>query len=176
MRFFSVGRRCCDYLLSWLMILVFAALTVDVLWGIFSRYVLAAQSPWTDELATTLLIWLSLLGAAFVYGEKGHLGVDYFVGKLDPLARRATELAGHGLVMFFAAVVMVYGGWVTVERTLEAGQVLPALGWEKGYVYSVVPLSGVFLLFYAAEGVAATFVSAVATGTNNVAPSGADFE
>jgi TRAP-type C4-dicarboxylate transport system permease small subunit len=80
------------------------------------------------------------------------LGVDYFVGKLDPAAQRLTELFAHLLVLIFALVVMVYGGSTLVERTLDANQLLPALGWKKGYGYSVVPLSGLFLAFYAIEG------------------------
>lgn len=47
---------------------------------------------------------------------------------------------------------MVYGGWILVDRTLDANQLLPALGWKKGYGYSVVPISGAFLIFYAIEG------------------------
>ena len=151
-RLLARGRAVCDFSLSWLVILLFTALTIDVLWGVFSRYVLHAQTRWTDELATTLMVWVSLLGAALVYGEKGHLGVDYFVGKLDPAARRLTELIAHVLVLIFAVVVMVGGGWILVDRALEANQLLPALGWKKGYGYSVVPLSGLFFLFYTIEG------------------------
>jgi TRAP-type C4-dicarboxylate transport system permease small subunit len=150
--FLARCRQFSDALLSWLVIVLFAALTVDVLWGVFSRYILHAQSTWTDELATTLMIWVSLLGAALVYGEKGHLGVDYFVGQLDPVAQKLTEVAAHALVLIFAAIAMVYGGWIMVDRTLAADQLLPALQWKKGYVYSVVPLSGLFFIFYAIEG------------------------
>jgi TRAP-type C4-dicarboxylate transport system permease small subunit len=145
-------RRVSDAVLSWLVIGLFAMLTLDVLWGVFSRYVLGAQTRWTDELATTLMVWVSLLGAALVFGEKGHLGVDYFVGKLDPAAQKLAELLSHLLVLTFAVVVMVYGGWVLVDRTLAANQLLPALGWKKGYGYAVVPLSGLFFAFYAIEG------------------------
>jgi TRAP-type C4-dicarboxylate transport system permease small subunit len=148
----ALGRKFSDFVLSWIVIALFAILTIDVLWGVFSRYILGAQTRWTDELATTLMVWVSLLGAALVYGEKGHLGVDYFVGKLDPAAQRLTELFAHLLVLIFALVVMVYGGSTLVERTLDANQLLPALGWKKGYGYSVVPLSGLFLAFYAIEG------------------------
>jgi TRAP-type C4-dicarboxylate transport system permease small subunit len=150
------GRRVSDRLLSWMVILAMAALTADVLWGVFSRYILGAQSLWTDELATTLMIWASMLGAALVYGERGHLGVDYFVGKLDPAAQNLVTIAVHVLVFAFAAGVMVYGGAVMVERTLDAGQVLPALGWKKGYTYLSVPICGAFLLFYALEGMLET--------------------
>ena len=146
------GRALSDFVLSWLVIALFAALTVDVLWGVFSRYVLGAQTRWTDELATTLMVWVALLGAALVYGENGHLGVDYFVGKLDPEAQRLSGLLAHVLVLLFAMAVMVYGGWILVDRALEANQLLPALGWKKGYGYSVVPLSGLFFVFYAFDG------------------------
>ena len=170
MRFLlTQGRKLSDFFLSWLVIALFAILTIDVLWGVFSRYILGAQTRWTDELATTLMVWVAMLGAALVYGEKGHLGVDYFVGKLDPAAQRVTEFAAHILVLIFAAVVMVYGGWIMVDRTLEANQLLPALGWKKGYGYSVVPLSGVFLVFYAIEGAVNSIVAATSpssTGDN----------
>lgn len=150
--FLARCRQLFDAILSWLVIVLFAALTLDVLWGVVSRYLLEA-SRWADELATTLMIWLSLLGAALVYGEKGHLGVDYFVGKLDPAAQRLMEIVSHVLVMIFAAAGMVYGGWVMVDRTLAADQLLPALQWKKGYIYLVVPLSGLFFVFYAILGI-----------------------
>ena len=62
------GRVLSDLILSGLVIVLFATLTIDVLWGVFSRYALGAQTRWTDELATTLMVWVSLLGAALVYG------------------------------------------------------------------------------------------------------------
>ena len=73
-------------------ILLVTALVLDVLWGVFSRYVLGAQSRWTEELATTLLIWVSLLGASVACGSKSHLGVDYFTQKLDPRAKATMEV------------------------------------------------------------------------------------
>ena len=152
MRFLARARAGSDFFLSWLIIALFAALTADVLWGVVSRYVLGAQTRWTDELATTLMVWVALLGAALVYGEKGHLGVDYFVGKLEPTAQRLVDCLVHLLVLIFALVVMLYGGWILVDRALDANQLLPALGWKKGYGYLVVPLSGLFFVFYALEG------------------------
>ena len=41
--------------LEWFTILLFMVLTIDVLWGVFSRYALGAQATWTDELARYLL-------------------------------------------------------------------------------------------------------------------------
>jgi TRAP-type C4-dicarboxylate transport system permease small subunit len=155
-RVLSAGRLLADRVLSWVVIIAMAALVLDVLWGVVSRYALRAQARWTDELATTLLIWVAMLGAALVYGQRGHLGLDYVVQKLDPAAQWLTQLIGHLLVLAFAVGVMIYGGWVMAERTLSSGQILPALGWPKGYTYFAVPVSGFFLSFYALDGLIGT--------------------
>ena len=137
--------------LEWFLILAFAVLTLAVLWGVFSRYVLGAQSVWTEELAINLLIWVSLLGAALTYEEKGHLGVDYFVGKLHPDAQKAGAVFVELVVLFFAGFGLLYGGWLLVSETLAAGQVTPALGWQKGYLYTAAPIAGLFFIIFSIE-------------------------
>ncbi len=147
----SVFTRCILPVVKGLeVLLVFgmAVLVVDVLWGVFSRYALGEQTRWTEELAVYLLVWISLLGAALTFREKGHLGVDYFVGKLEPSARRLSGIVVELIVFAFSAFALVHGGWNLVIKTFASGQVLPALNLPMGYVYSVVPISGVvFCLF-----------------------------
>jgi len=57
------------------------------------------------------------------------------------------------MVAFFAAAVMVYGGYVLVARTLESGQLSPAMEVQVGYMYLVVPISGAFILLFCAENI-----------------------
>lgn len=130
---------------------IFTALTLDVLWGVFSRHVMGRQSGFTEELAIYLLVWLSLLGAALTYAEHGHLGVDYFVKKLDDDAQKVAEVVVELLVIAFSASAMVYGGTVLVTETLASGQLSPALGVEVGYMYLAVPLSGIFFIIFSLE-------------------------
>jgi len=132
-------------------IVIMIVLVVDVLWGVFSRYAIGHQTRWTEEVATILLIWISFFGGSLTYAEKGHLGVDYFVGKLDPDAQRLNEILCHLIVGLFAAAAMIYGGWLLFSKTMASGQTLPALGIEAGYKYIVVPISGCFMLLFAIE-------------------------
>ena len=37
-----------------------------------------------------------------------------------------------------------------VAQTLESGQVVPALGWPKGYIYLAIPVGGAFMTLAAA--------------------------
>ncbi len=132
-------------------IILVAVLVLDVLWGVFSRYVLDAQSRWTEELATMLLIWVSLLGAAVAFAAKAHLGVDYFVAKFDPSVQRLIEGFVQILVFLFSAFVLIHGGNILVSKTLAAGQLSPAMGLKVGYMYLAVPISGVFICLLCIE-------------------------
>jgi TRAP-type C4-dicarboxylate transport system permease small subunit len=130
---------------------VVAALVLDVLWGVCSRFVLQSPSRWTEEAATSLLVWVSLLGAAVAFGRREHLGLDYVVKQLDPDARRLAAIVGQVIVIVFAAAALVGGGFVLVKETLAAGQRMPALGIKQGYVYLAVPISGLFIILFGCE-------------------------
>jgi TRAP-type C4-dicarboxylate transport system permease small subunit len=129
-------------------ILVTGFLVIDVVWGVFTRYVLGHQSPWTEELARMLLIWVSLLGASIGFIRKSHLGVDYFVNKLNQKWQAIGQLVVYLLVAVFAAIVLVYGGYRLVSSALLNGQPSAALRIQWGYVYLAVPISGFFIVIF----------------------------
>lgn len=138
--------------LEWFTILLFTALVLDVIWGVISRYVPGiVPSDWTEEMAVYLLIWVSLFGGALTYREYGHLGVDYFVGKLDLSAQRVAAIVVEISVLVFAGFALVYGGSRLVAETLASNQLTPVLQWKIGYLYSAVPVSGLFFCAFAIE-------------------------
>ena len=131
---------------------LFAALVLDVLWGVLSRYWPGIPpSDWTEELAIVLLVWVSLLGGALTYREHGHLGVDYLVAKLHPDARRLSAVCVEILVLVFAGFALCYGGYRLVADTLAAGQLMPVLQLKTGYTYLAVPVSGLFIAGFCIE-------------------------
>jgi TRAP-type C4-dicarboxylate transport system permease small subunit len=135
-------------LLEWVCIGLMGALILDVLWGVISRFVLRAPARWTDELATFLLIWVAMLGAAVAHREAAHLGVNWLAERLEPRVQQWVRRFVHVMIILFAAIVMVWGGVVLVQDRFRSGQVLPALGWSKAWMYMAVPVSGVFIVAY----------------------------
>lgn len=127
-----------------------AILVLDVIWQVFTRYVLRDPSTWTEELATMLLMWVALLGASVAFHRKGHLGVDYFIGKLSPNNKTLVELLVYLIIAFFA-VIMIYGGYKIVSFTLLTNQLSAALEIKMGYVYLVLPISGFFIFILSIE-------------------------
>ncbi len=130
---------------------VMGLLVVDVVWGVFTRYVTRHPSSWTEELARMLLIWVGLLGASIGVIRKSHLGVDYFVGKLNERWRTIGQLVVYLLIAVFAAVVLIYGGYKLVSLTLATSQPSPALNIQWGHVYLALPISGFFIVLFSIE-------------------------
>lgn len=138
-------------ILEWVLVGLMAALVLDVVWQVASRYLLKSPSAWTDELATLLMIWVALLGASVAFFKGGHLGVDFLVSKFSPAARRAAEILAFLLIALFGGAVLVYGGLKLVTLVLLTDQVTPALGVKLGHVYLSLPISGAFTLLFAIE-------------------------
>ena len=145
-------KKVLDRSLELLVMVVVAVLVVDVLWQVFTRFILKNPSIWTEELAVFMLIWVSLLGAAVALNRGAHLGIDYFVGKLSPKKRLYTEVFAFLCISLFSVTVMVLGGINLVVSTLNLQQLSPTLGIKVGYVYLVIPISGFFLALYSVIG------------------------
>ena len=134
--------------IEWLLIVTFSLLVLDVLWQVFGRYVLNQSYSFTEEFARFALIWLTILGAAYLNGRREHLAMDYWLNKLEPAAR-ARRMRIIELIMFvFALVIMVVGGGNLVYTTLRLGQLSAAMQVPLGLVYAVVPFSGLLIMFF----------------------------
>jgi TRAP-type C4-dicarboxylate transport system permease small subunit len=149
---FKSIKKLLDRSLELLVMVVVAVLVVDVSWQVFTRFIMKDPSTWSEELAVFMLIWVSLLGAAVALNRGAHLGIDYFVGKLQPRKRLYTEIFVFLCMALFSFTVMILGGIELVASTLRLKQLSPALGIKVGYVYLAVPISGFFLVLYSVIG------------------------
>lgn len=146
--FLNTIKNKIDGALRWALVVIMAVMTINVLWQVFSRFVLGDPSSFTDELARYLLIWIGILGAAYVAGQKLHLAIDLLATKLEGNSKSYLEIFIQGCIFMFAFVVMVIGGLRLVYVTLTLEQISAALQIPLGYVYMAVPLSGLLMMFY----------------------------
>ncbi len=132
-----------------LLVLIFGLLVIDVVWQVVSRYVIGQSSSFTEEYARFSLIWLTVLGAAYINGQKeGHLSMDFLLSKLSAEKRQARQKVIQWLMAIFALVIMVVGGGNLVYTTLSLGQMSSALQIPLGYIYAIVPLCGLIIIFF----------------------------
>jgi len=130
------------------LVILMSVLVLDVLWQVFSRYLLASPSSFTDELAGFLLIWVGVLGAAYVAGRKEHLAIDILIQRSSPARQRSLGFFIHALILLFALSVMVIGGSSLVYSRFVLNVKSAALQLPLGYVYSVLPISGAVIVYY----------------------------
>jgi len=138
-----------DKLLELALIVLMGANVLNVLWQVFTRFVLRNPSSFTEELARYLLIWVGLLGASYAAGKKMHLAIDVVLQALKKKTKIWTEIIIQISLFLFSFFVMVIGGLRLVTITLTLNQISAALRIKLGYVYLVLPLSGLLIMFYA---------------------------
>jgi len=129
-------------------IVIMAVLVVDVLWQIFSRFILSNPSSFTDELARFLLIWVSLLGGAYMLGKRLHLSIDLLSHRLNEKQSLILDCFAQIVILLFVVSVLIVGGSRLVFVTLFLEQTSAALNVPLGYVYSVLPISGSIMILY----------------------------
>lgn len=146
-----------ERLIGWLeKILAFlmAVLVVDVIWQVVTRFLLNNPSSFTDELARFLLIWLGLLGAALVSGHKMHLAIDLVSGGIhNPRLLRNLAIFIESAVVISTLGIMVWGGGKLVYTIWSLGQTSTALQIPLSVVYSIIPLSGLLIAYFAFEDI-----------------------
>ncbi len=111
--------------------------------GVVSRYVLNAPLTWTDELASTLFVWMVMLGAAIALQRGEHMRL--VLGRKRMSAVWQARLSGFAVivtVLFLAEVLWPAWRYQVNQSVIET----PALGipasWHAGAL-----LAGFALLF-----------------------------
>ena len=137
-----------DKIIELLLVSILSAMVINVLWQIITRYFSASPSSFSDELARYLMIWLGLMGSAYVSGKKEHVSIDYFLKKLNHKKKVLLNRLIDFIILFFAFFVMIIGGGHLVFVTIKLEQLSPSLQIPMGFVYSVIPLSGLIIIFY----------------------------
>ena len=160
---------CC--LLEAALIIAVLVLVLDVLWGVITRwsgtfvvwlsergieawnFLPRGQNEFSEEIARFLLIWISLLGGAVAFGEKAHLGVDYFVSKFDAAAQKLIAVIGQIIILIFAVSIFIVGGSNIVMNNMQqtAPALGPQIGLQMGHVYLALPIAGAFMIIFTLE-------------------------
>ncbi|MGB5418490.1 TRAP transporter small permease [Algibacter sp.] len=135
-------------ILEWFMIIIFALLVLDVLFQVFSRYLLGTSFTWTEEFARFALIWMTILGAAYLNGTQEHLSMDFLYQKFSQTNKRKASILIEVLIFLFALIVMVIGGLNLVYTTLHLEQLSGTLRIPLGYVYAIMPFSGFLIMCF----------------------------
>lgn len=122
------------------------AMVLFAMWQVLSRYLFNDPSVVSEEFLRFSLIWLSIVAAAYVAGKSKHVSFELFYEALTPPGQRRLNMLIQTIFIIFALVIMIYGGLKAVAVSLT--QLSPVLKIPMGYIYSVLPVSGVLITIY----------------------------
>lgn len=128
-------------------VIIFAVLVLVTTWQVVSRQALNDPSTWSEELSKILFVWLSFVGSAFLFGERGHIAVDYLARRFPLRVQKIMAVFVQLVILFFALVAMVWGGYLAAS--IAWNQNLTALPLAIGWVYVVIPVAGLFIAVFA---------------------------
>lgn len=140
-------RKVIDTVLSSACAVIFAAMVVIGTYQIVTRFIFKSPSTVSEELLTYSFTWMALLSSAYVFGKRDHMRMGFMADKASPGGQKALSILGEVLILLLASSVMVYGG-VTITK-LTMTQSTASLGIPMGVVYTIIPISGLLIVFYA---------------------------
>jgi tripartite ATP-independent transporter DctM subunit len=105
--------------------------------GVITRYVFHKPLVWSDELASVLFLWLSMLGAVVALRRGEHMRMTGLVNRVNPRAAALLEALALTIPIAFLALVM----WPAFEYAYEEMPVVsPAMELSNAWRASAIPV------------------------------------
>ena len=108
-------------------IVVFAAIALVAAcailsYSVLSRALFKAANYWQDEAAVFLLVGATFMTAAYVQQNRGHIGIEAFVGLLSPFANKVRLWLVDVATLLFCAF-FTWKSWTLAHEAYVDGQV-----------------------------------------------------
>ncbi|NPC54634.1 TRAP transporter large permease [Caenimonas soli] len=105
--------------------------------GVITRYVFHKPLVWSDELASVLFLWLSMLGAVVALRRGEHMRMTGLVNRVKPRTAALLEALALTIPLAFLALVM----WPAFEYAYEEMPVVsPAMELSNAWRASAIPV------------------------------------
>lgn len=139
-------RKSLDRLLEVICCLILTVMVAVSCWQVISRYVVGRPSTITEELLRFMLVWISMLGMAYVAGKQQHISLTLLLDKVSARMRQWWMIVLQMTFIAFSMWILIIGGMKI--SAISMLQISPALGVPMGQVYYALPLSGGLIIIY----------------------------
>ena len=133
-------------ILETILALLVMVMVVGCFWQIFTRFILGNPSKYTEEFLRYALIWLTMLGVPYAYGQERHISIQFISKTFQPKNSLINKIGIEVLITVLSVFGMIAGGWMVT--TNAAGQISPAMQIPMEVYYVCVPISGVLMVIY----------------------------
>lgn len=138
-------KKIIDRIIEILITIIMGIMVVAVCWQVFTRYVLKNPSVYTEEALRYLLIWTTMVGAAYAYGKRKHLSINIIINKFSNHILIIDTMINI-VIIIFCIVVLLFGGFNLLQTA--DGMVSAAMGIPMQYVYLSIIVCAILFIFY----------------------------
>ncbi|HIW20599.1 MAG TPA: TRAP transporter small permease [Candidatus Dorea intestinavium] len=128
-----------EYLCSIALIIMVIVTFVNV----FSRKISWINLSFSQELVTTMFVWVCCLAAASAFKDDSHMGFSFLTDKLKNGAKRLHTLF-RIIIISLNYLIWVFWGFIMVIRQYEYGLKTGVLEMPSWLIGLAIPLSGIF--------------------------------
>lgn len=117
-------------------------------WQVITRFLLNNPSKYTEEFLRYALIWMTMLGVPYAYGQERHISINIVTKTFSLKGSLFTRMVIEVIVMILCVTVFIAGGIMVTMNS--AGQISPALQLPMPLYYVGLPICGALTLIYSA--------------------------
>ena len=128
------------------LVILMITMLVDMMLGVFFRYVVGQALSWSEEVGTLCLIWMTFVGGAIGITRGSHFAMQLLLDTLRPKAQRMLRTAIALLIMLFGLVLTPYALDLTIRNSTS---ITPGLGLNLAVQYASAFVGGVLMICYA---------------------------
>jgi TRAP-type mannitol/chloroaromatic compound transport system permease small subunit len=129
---------------AWLIL----ALTLQVSWEVFSRYVLNQPNAWAFDLMIMMYGTAFMMAGAYTLAKDGHVRGDVLYGFFPPRLQASLDLALYILFFIPGIVALIWAGYDYAAESwaIQEHSTLTANGPPLYPFKTVIPIAGILLI------------------------------
>ena len=123
-----------DKVTSYASVFIFIMMVLMVTYQVVARYIFSAPSSVTEILTRYSFVWLIIISATYMFGQREHINIAVVKDKLPKKAKRIVN------------IIIEFGGFkITHMNFVQFDSILHI---PTGIIYSIIPICGVIIIFY----------------------------
>ena len=126
--------------------LVILVIVIIVSLEVFGRLLLHKSLMWSEEVALLLMVWTAFIAMAIGVEKNLHIAITIFFNMFPKKVQFIIAKFNTCATIFFGYILVYYG--VRLAK-MTWSSTLPATQWPAGTAYSMMPVAGAFIIYFA---------------------------
>jgi TRAP-type C4-dicarboxylate transport system permease small subunit len=135
-----VYRVLCEYSK---LVLIVIVLVVSA--QVFCRKFLGFSIGWSEEVALLLMVWMAFISMPIGVEKNLHIVITMFFDLFPKTVQKVITKITNVLLISFGVIMVIYG---SILIGFTASSTLPATKLPASTLYLMIPVSGVFIIYY----------------------------